>query len=83
MKAKARFRWSFLCRSLKQEKPNIKGDLNHALIGIAIEKTIVRYDRVALFVLNKNNELRLETPEWVLVDVNMIWDQVEKVYFFV
>lgn len=53
-------------------------ELRFALIGVAIEKTIVRYDRVALFVLKDNNKFRLEPPEWVLADVNMIWPRLYK-----
>lgn len=59
--------------NIMQAKTEIyQNELEQALIGLAIEKTIVRYDRVAFYILTGNNKFRF-VPEWVLSDVNMIW----------
>ena len=64
---------------IMKEKPNLdRKELEFALIGIAVERTIVRYDRVALYVLTNKNELRFSPPDWVLLDVNMIWPRLHK-----
>lgn len=65
--------------NLTQTKANIgDNEFEIGLIGVAIEKTIMRYDRVALLVLKNKDKFQLTPPDWVLADVNMIWSRLRK-----
>lgn len=59
---------------IMKAKPPIDDEkLKKGLIGIGIERTIARYDRVAFLLLDDKNKFRMKPPDWVLGDINMIW----------
>ncbi len=49
-----------------------------ALKGIAIERTIVRYDRVGFFLMGEDNKPRTQPPTWLWTHVNIIWLRLYK-----
>jgi hypothetical protein len=51
-------------------------ELNDALVGRAIENTLVRYDRVAFFSLGEKNILNFVPPDWLLTHIDNIWKRL-------
>ena len=49
-----------------------------ALIGMGIERTIARYDRVGFFLLGDNANLNMPPPTWLWTHINMIYLQLHK-----
>lgn len=49
-----------------------------ALKGIAIEKTIVRYDRVGFFLMGEDNKPHTQPPTWLWTHISIIWPRVQK-----
>lgn len=59
-------------------KPNKIVDLDTSLLGSAVEWTIVRYDRVAFFILGNGEKPRMDVPKWIWRDVNMILSKLHE-----
>jgi len=51
---------------------------HEALIGIGIERTIERYDRLGFFLLGDTATLNMAPPTWLRTHINIIYSRLNK-----